>query len=540
MQVKWILVGWRPHVALSLLCALLFLPGIAALPPTDRDEARFMQATKQMLETGDVVSIRFQWDLRTKKPVGIHWLQYASVKYLAGRDTGAVWAYRLPSLVAAWLAVLACFAFGRRLFDTETALFGAALLASTFILTVEAHLAKTDAALLLTVVAAQSYLYRLYAAGPDERPHLGVTLGFWVAVGAGLIIKGPVTLGVAGLTAAALCLADRRINWLRGLQPEIGIPVAAAFILPWSLASAAAGNGDVLTASVMEDLIPKLIGGAEGHGAPPGLHTLVSPLTLWPASLFILPGIIVAWHRRAEPAIRFLLAWGGASWLLFELVPTKLPHYVLPAVPALCLAAAAALRADIQLPRWTRGLTTVTSLALGAGMVWAAQTYDGPVGLAGTGLLVCFLFTAAVWLRPQWHRAAIPVTAVAAFAMLAGGVLPRLDALALSPRLRDTIADYAHPTAIPVALARYHEPSAVFWLGTETLLTGARNAAAHVSADPDALAVIAPDQLDIVSDLVDAFGGSLVVLSQIDGYNYAKGREESLILIRSEPEPAVP
>ena len=59
-------------VAFSLLA---FLPGFFQIPPVDRDEARFAQATKQMLETREYVDIRFQDEVRYKKPVGIYWLQ---------------------------------------------------------------------------------------------------------------------------------------------------------------------------------------------------------------------------------------------------------------------------------------------------------------------------------------------------------------------------------------------------------------------------------------------------------------------------------
>src|SRR5246500_3066755 len=74
-------------VAFLLLCGfLLFLPGFFSIPPVDRDEARFAQATKQMVETGDFVDIRFQDEVRYKKPVGIYWLQAGAV--LAGGGGG--------------------------------------------------------------------------------------------------------------------------------------------------------------------------------------------------------------------------------------------------------------------------------------------------------------------------------------------------------------------------------------------------------------------------------------------------------------------
>src|SRR5258706_11042889 len=98
-------------VALLTLCGLLlFLPGFFNIPAIDRDEARFAQATKQMVETGDFVDIRFQDDVRYKKPVGIYWLQAASVEAASAlglpRAQLRIWLYRVPSLIGAIGAVL--------------------------------------------------------------------------------------------------------------------------------------------------------------------------------------------------------------------------------------------------------------------------------------------------------------------------------------------------------------------------------------------------------------------------------------------------
>src|SRR5262252_9674706 len=102
-------LGWRPWALLVALCLCLYLPGIAAIPPLDRDEARFMQATRQMLETGDFVRIRFQDEARNKKPAGIHWLQAASVALFSSPESAAIWPYRLPSALAAAAAALLTF-----------------------------------------------------------------------------------------------------------------------------------------------------------------------------------------------------------------------------------------------------------------------------------------------------------------------------------------------------------------------------------------------------------------------------------------------
>ena len=98
--------GLRPYLLLTLLCVVLFAPGLASVPVMDRDEARYVQATRQMAESDDYVVVRFQDELRAKKPVGIYWLQAMAVDLLSHPAKTAVWPYRLPSAIGVLVAVL--------------------------------------------------------------------------------------------------------------------------------------------------------------------------------------------------------------------------------------------------------------------------------------------------------------------------------------------------------------------------------------------------------------------------------------------------
>ena len=162
---------------------MLFLPGFFSLPPTDRDEARFAQATRQMLESRDFVDIRFQDEARHKKPVGIYWMQSAAVTLAGGPEQAAIWAYRLPSLIGAVLAVLLTFWIGSTLFGPTAGFLGAVMLAGTVLLGVEARTAKTDAALFATILAAQGVLAHVWLRR-EAREALGLGLGPAVLGGA--------------------------------------------------------------------------------------------------------------------------------------------------------------------------------------------------------------------------------------------------------------------------------------------------------------------------------------------------------------------
>ena len=117
------------YVFLFVLCVAAFTPGLVRLPPTDRDESSFAQATKQMIESGNFVDIRLQDKPRYKKPVGIYWLQMASVRLLNPDHLNEIWAYRIPSFLGATLAVLMTAALGSLLFNPMTGLLAAIMMA---------------------------------------------------------------------------------------------------------------------------------------------------------------------------------------------------------------------------------------------------------------------------------------------------------------------------------------------------------------------------------------------------------------------------
>ncbi|MCX7317370.1 MAG: glycosyltransferase family 39 protein [Hyphomicrobiales bacterium] len=143
---------------LMVMGIVMFAPGIATLQPMDRDEPRFAQASKQMMESGDYVDIRFQDEARHKKPVGIYWLQTATVELgeWAGisEAKSRIWLYRLPSLIGALLTLLGTYVAGLALLSRRAAFMAAILTGSTILLGVEARLAKTDAMLTATIVWA--------------------------------------------------------------------------------------------------------------------------------------------------------------------------------------------------------------------------------------------------------------------------------------------------------------------------------------------------------------------------------------------------
>src|SRR5262245_14244886 len=333
----------RAVCVLVVVSLLAFLPGFFQVPPTDRDETRFAQATKQMVESGDFIDIRFQDEVRYKKPVGIYWLQAAAV--MAGEALGVpqartrIWLYRIPSLVGAIGAVLLTYWTALAFLPRRYAFLAALMLASSVLLMIEARLAKTDASLLFTVVAAMGALARAYLGrvAPGGPAGLALPAIFWTALAAGVLLKGPMIVMVAGLMVVTLVVYDRSARFLLALRPAIGIPWFIVLVLPWFLAITGRAGDSFLAESVGRDMLPKLILPQEGHGAPPGFYLLLFWITFWPAAPLAAMAAPAVFAERRERPVRFLLAWLVPAWIVFEVVVTKLPHYVLPLYPAIAI-----------------------------------------------------------------------------------------------------------------------------------------------------------------------------------------------------------
>src|SRR5579862_4372188 len=232
-------------IALLVLCGfLLFLPGFFNIPPIDRDEARFAQATKQMVESGDFVDIRFQEDVRYKKPVGIYWLQAATVETASAlglpRAQVRIWLYRVPSLLGAIGAVLLTYWTALAFVSRRGAVLASLMMASSVLLGVEARLAKTDAMLLCMVVATMGALARVYLSwqrGEDPvHPPWTWPAIFWTTLAGGILLKGPLILMFVVLTIGTLAVLDRSAAWLWRLRPVWGLTWLLVLVLPWFVA----------------------------------------------------------------------------------------------------------------------------------------------------------------------------------------------------------------------------------------------------------------------------------------------------------------
>jgi 4-amino-4-deoxy-L-arabinose transferase-like glycosyltransferase len=369
----------------------------------------------------------------------------------------------------------------------------------------------------------------------------------WTAIAAGVLIKGPLILMFLGLTGATLVFFDRGAPWLRDLKMGYGLAWVAAVVLPWFVAIVMRSGDSFFVESVGNDMLSKVASGQESHGVPPGLYFVLFWATFFPGSMLAALAAPAVWRTRFEPAVKFLLAWIVPSWLVFELVPTKLPHYVLPLYPAIAILIGTMIdRGALSRHRWlVPGTLWWPLITAGIAVVAMAAHFAlaQRIGFAPLPFLIAALIGSlfAWWLyrydgaERSLLRAGL-ASIMISFAMF-GMTFPLIRALFPSYYLVDNLR-YAGCPNPEIATAGLHEPSLVFLAGTDLVHTDGTGAAQFLSRGGCRVAFVDvryqrpfAAQAEAIGLRYSAFG------APIEGYNISGGRPVSISSYRAGAPP---
>ncbi|KAF0173361.1 MAG: glycosyltransferase family 39 protein [Hyphomonadaceae bacterium] len=534
-----------------LMTLAIVLPGQTSMPPIDRDEPRFAQATRQMVETGDYVDIRFLDVPRHLQPAGIYWLQALSLQAVGDTEVREIWPHRVPSWLAAIATVLLTWWAGGLLFGRTAGRTAALMMGTCLIFAYEARIAKIDSTLCAVTALAQAMLASAFMA--RERgvkfPAWQAAL-FWAALGFGILLKGPVMVLVTGGTVLGLIAMERRAKWLGMLRPLWGVPLMLAVAAPWYIAIGMATDGQFFRTAVGYSVAGKIAGSHQKHGGPIGYHALLFSAVFWPASFFAWIAAPYAWLQRRDAPVRFCLAWIVPAWIVFELSGTKLPHYTLPLLPAVAMLSAAAL-AEADGRKWLGR----PRLFAAAAVIWMIVALMFTIGIPGMRLgleqdgsygellLGGFAFVlAAITLalaadgRTRAALAAMAATAFLTWTNIFGFVFGKLDHVLLSPPVMSLVEGTAPCPTSQLALLEYHEPSLVFLNGSDTKLAFTpEELVAHFNTDPAcAIGLVGDGKRTAFLEAATVAGLKPVELGAVEGVNVnERGERNRLTLYRA-------
>jgi 4-amino-4-deoxy-L-arabinose transferase-like glycosyltransferase len=332
----------RLDVAIIVATALLLLaPGLGLRDPWAPDEPRFVLIALDMLRSGDWLIPRVGGDLYPDKPPLFFWLLATTMKL-----TGSLrWGFLLPSLLAGLGTALLVYDLLRRARGREVALAGAFVLLLTFQFTWQARHAQIDAVLCFLTTLSLYGLLRHTLLGPAP----GWFLGGWFAAGLGVITKGVGFLPLLALVPLAILV---RRGWpaAAGRPGVLGLAGAGAMLaaiglwfVPMMLATSAGGELLAYRNEILFHQTVTRYADAWHHHKPAWYYlTNVVPLQ-WLPVIALLPWLWPRWRaalRSRDTWTAVLLAWVVIVLAFFSASSGKRTVYVLPALPALAMAAA--------------------------------------------------------------------------------------------------------------------------------------------------------------------------------------------------------
>jgi 4-amino-4-deoxy-L-arabinose transferase-like glycosyltransferase len=316
-------------------CVIFHVAGTWIIPLIDRDEPRFSEASREMIERGDYVVPYFNDEYRFDKPPFTYWAQVASYRLLGQNDLAA----RFPSAIAAALTALSIFAWGRRIADERVGFWSAIVFTLSFQVIEHAKAAVADMWLVLFVTLAHWAGYELIF----RNGRLRWWFAFYLSLAFAFLAKGPIGwTPLLTVTSTIIILREpqlfRRFKFVRGMLLTITI------VALWGIPALIKTRGQFWEIGMGRHVFERSFSALGGHGAKSlGVYLLLLPFYVVTIFVSFFPwSIKLPWLFKQVRAQRdkidiYLLSGIGVIFVIFTFVTTKLLHYTLPAFPLLAL-----------------------------------------------------------------------------------------------------------------------------------------------------------------------------------------------------------
>ncbi|HWP64288.1 MAG TPA: glycosyltransferase family 39 protein [Candidatus Limnocylindria bacterium] len=498
--------------SIAAACAFLYCLGLARAGFYD-NEGRFAEVARQMLVRGEFVTPYLNGIPFLNKPPLTAYLAAAVLSFGGAPE----WA-RVVSVAAAAVTLVATACLGARLYGPAHGLAALVLLATSAGFVLEARTLRPDGLLVAAMAVA---LLCLWHAEHGARARTAWLVGFYAAIGVGMLAKGLLPLVLLGPPVAAVMLGTYGLSGVWRLRPGLGCAVLAAIVLPWHVLVAWRNPGFAWDFMVNQHLLfafdKKEPRDSEGVSLAVFAGAFVARAAPWIA---LLPLAV----RRARGG--GVDPWRLVPWLwmltplgLFALTPSRLEHYSLPALPAVALLAAGPA---LALARGERGAVRGVVLLL------ALTAVAGGLALLVRGSQ---LLEAIPWLEET--PGLVPLPPIAGGILLAGGAaigaaaLVRRGRLALAALVATTAAFEAVVVAGTVAVAPL-----LSWKGVAGAIVS------RVGRDAE-IVFEAPVEYQLVGGLDFYLQRDVTLLEPAGGFvppTYLEGRVEGMFIDRMELE----
>jgi len=356
-------------LAILILSWFFFFFNLGGYSLKEPDEGRYAEIPREMVEQGNYVVPHLNYVRYFEKPPLSYWVTALSFKIFGANE----WSFRVPNALIALLCIVVTYLFAARWFSIETALLSALMLMSSFSFIALAHIVTIDmlfSSLLFTSLLCFLGFYR------DKRP-LFLYLFFSTSALATLA-KGPVALILLGVTIVLFLLTEKKISFLKEMASVKAILLFMLIAAPWFVAISIREK-EFFHFFFIDQHILRFLTTKHRRSGP--LYYFIPVLFggLFPWSAFLPRALIRLWHTKE---LRLFFIWSVVVFAFFSLSGSKLPPYILPIFPALCIILAVFFETN-----WRRFLPNYETIAYAAFFFFVALA-----GFAcGSGILDGYL-----------------------------------------------------------------------------------------------------------------------------------------------------
>lgn len=381
-------------VSLAILLTNLGKPMIYIL-----DEAKNAECAREMLVSGDYIVPYFNGQLRTDKPPLHYFFMVLSYKIFGVSAFSA----RFFSAVFGALTILISFLFCRKYLGQKAAWLSALVLLASIHFNFQMRLAVPDPYLIFFMTAAFMSFY-LFMSG---RQKMWLWL-MYISFGLGLLVKGPVALGLPGLIMLVYLLLSRQLSWrlIRAFRIPAGILIVLAIALPWYWMNYTATNGEWTEGFFLKHNLQRFSDPMEGHGGFFLLPLIMVIAGLLPLGFFSIQAMLLAYKDRSLGILVYMLCIVAGIILFFSFSQTKLPNYTTPAYPFLAiitgylLSKAGGPGVSFKGLRWAYMVYSLVAIALPLTVYFVLKA--DPAVSAAAGVWVWFI-ALPLALIPGWY-----------------------------------------------------------------------------------------------------------------------------------------
>jgi len=311
----------KNEFTIGILGALLFIPFLGNVHLFDWDEINFAESAREMIASGNYLSVQINFIPFTEKPPLFFWMQVLCMKVFGVNEFAA----RFPNAICGIVTLIVLFRIGKQIFNEQFARNWVMIYLGTFVTFLYFKSGIIDPWFNLFIFLAIYNFYNLTIPHKEKRNKLAILTGLYL--GLAVLTKGPVAILISLLVYIVIVLLNR-FRFFINVKEFLVIFMTTLLVCSTWFGIDLIQHGPTFLIEFLERQIAIFSTNDADHGEPFFYHWWVLLLGCFPASIFFMKGMLIKVETTSQKGFKqWMLVLFWVTLLLFSIVKTKIVHY---------------------------------------------------------------------------------------------------------------------------------------------------------------------------------------------------------------------